>query len=154
MLLKWFLKKLIGSHKFITYPCWICKGWRSPIGNPSEVKNLSNSLASNNVTESRGPSLWPSNCSDERGNEPVLRRKKKLCRFIKSRLEFSMVRKSYYEQKPEKYTHTQNWRSTHLRKKKSKIFANHLESKHIFKNLYVGYRKTCSYHVKTMLLLN
>lgn len=71
---KWLFKKLIGNCKFITYPFWICKGWRSPIGNPSEVKNFSNSLASNNVFESRGPSLWPSNCSDERGNEPVLRK--------------------------------------------------------------------------------
>lgn len=56
----------------MTYPFWMCKGWRSPIGKPSEVKYFSNSLASNNATESRAPSLWPSSCSDEWGNEPVL----------------------------------------------------------------------------------
>lgn len=39
-----------------------------------------------------------------------------------------------------------------FKKEKSKIVANHLESKHIFKTLYVGYRQTCSYHVKTLVL--
>jgi hypothetical protein len=104
VLLKNYFSKLTESCKFMTHPFWTCKGWRSPTGNPSEVKCFSNSLASNNVTESRGPSLWPSNCSDELGKEPVLGEKKKLWRFIKGAFKFTIVSKTWCEQNPEKHT--------------------------------------------------
>lgn len=65
-------QKLDASYRSVTHPLGICNGCRSPTGNPSEVKYFSSSLASNNGMESRGPSLWPSNRSDDRGNEAAL----------------------------------------------------------------------------------